>query len=514
MKTCYIYTRVSTEEQAEHGQSLEAQEKVCKQFAKDNGLKVLDIFQDPGRSGSDPNRPGLRDLVKRCEEDQRVDTIITQDIDRLARDTLLFLSIFKDFQESGIAVKFVNQPNVDGGIDGMLVGTIQAAVSTYAAKQTGRKAKATMTEKAKAGWYPSWAPIGYTNTNNPKPTNQIDKKIVVPDPERASAIKKVFKLYATGNYSILDLQNWLSDTGFRTRKGKRIAYSTLGKVLTSPFYYGWMKWGDVERQGNHKPLIDKETFDLCKYVAAKHRNFASRKRKHNFLLRGFVFCKACGMRYTAEWHTINSKKYDRIAYYHCNMRTGCKQPYVEMTDLETQVENQFKKLQFSKDFIDLVAEKTREVFETSREEIEGEKRGLVNRRSGLEAKRNKLEDMLLDDTIDRQTFKRKHAELQREIDTLNNQIEEVDRKHNFDVSLIGEVLGLTRNIYRTYKEASPELKRHYLRFFFEKIYAENKRICEVKVSPFFAALQENRAVIIRDKWLRGLDSNQQPSGYT
>ena len=271
-----------------------------------------------------------------------------------------------------------------------------------------------------------------------------------------------------------------------------------------------MKWGGIEMQGKHEPLIDKKTFDLCQYVAAKHRNFACRERKYKFLLRGFVFCKNCGMRYTAEWHTINSDKYDKIAYYHCNKRTGCKQPYVEMHDLETQIEDQFKLLQFSQEFIDLIAKKTKGVFEASRGEVEGEKRSLINQRSAVENKRDKLEDMLLDDTIDRDIFKRKHAGLQGEIDSFQFKIEEIDKKRNVDVNLVEEVLSLTRNIYQTYKDAPNHLKKHYLRFFFEKIYAKDKRIYEAKVSPFFAALQENNAVIISNNWLRGLDLNQQP----
>jgi len=71
----------------------------------------------------------------------------------------------------------------------------------------------------------------------------------------------------------------------------------------------------------------------------------------------------------------------------------------------------------------------------------------------------------------------------------------------FDVNLIEEVLSFTRNIYKTYKLAPKFLKRHYLRFFFEKIYIKNKKISRITPTPIFAILQENQEVIITNNQL-------------
>ena len=94
-----------------------------------------------------------------------------------------------------------------------------------------------------------------------------------------------------------------------------------------------------------------------------------------------------------------------------------------------------------------------------------------------------------------------HAEINQQIESLQGKIEELDRKHNFDVDLVEEVLSVTRNIYKSYKDAPPNLKKHYLRFFFEKLFVENKLLVNARVSPIFAALQQEQAVIIRANWL-------------
>ncbi len=165
-------------------------------------------------------------------------------------------------------------------------------------------------------------------------------------------------------------------------------------------------------------------------------------------------------------------------------------------------------MEFSQTFIDKVIEQTKKVVEENRKSADGLKQGIVNQKTGLEAKRNKLEDALLDGTIERDVFKRKHAELESKIMNLNNNIQEIENKARIDINLVEEVLAFTRNIYQAYLDAPQFLKRHYLRFFFEKIYVKNKKVAKTIPTPIFLVLQANQAVIIRTLQLPRLDSNQ------
>ena len=97
----------------------------------------------------------------------------------------------------------------------------------------------------------------------------------------------------------------------------------------------------------------------------------------------------------------------------------------------------------------------------------------------------------------RQSFQRKHSELQQKINNLEAEIQDLDSESKIDISLIEEVLALTRNIHQTYQEAPTYLKRHYLRFFFEKIFIKDKKITKVTYTPIFSALKKHEAVIIR-----------------
>ena len=391
---------------------------------------------------------------------------------------------------------------VEGGdVSNGLIGNIFASVAEWESEVNGQRTKDAMTQKFNEGWWPGWAPIGYMNVK------RGNKKIVIPDPKTAPLVIEAFKLYATGEYSFLELCREMYRKGLTGKSNdKMMSVSTMQHTLSNTFYYGLMKLGKpkkLEKMGKHKPLIKKSLFEQCQFIAAKHRNFLVRERKYKYLLRGHTFCLLHDRRLTAESHSINSKKYDRISYYHCTMPGGCPGTYIKADLLEKRVANLFKRYQFSPDFIELVRQKIKAHFEDNRKSLKSERSGILNKRKAIEEKRNRLEDLLVEGTITREVFKRQHAKFQNGINNLDSQLSELEAKHQIDVKMIDEVLALTRNIYQTYLDAPDYLKRHYLRFFFEGIYIKDKRIAKVVETPLFSTLRRQEKVIIRSNWLPG-----------
>lgn len=206
----------------------------------------------------------------------------------------------------------------------------------------------------------------------------------------------------------------------------------------------------------------------------------------------------------AEWH-VNEKKFakrgGRIGYYHCSYcrKNGVRLKNVEISKLENLVAEKFLMLEFAPEFIEEVTRQARAYFETQREVIEKQKQAIMNQQKGLAERRDKLEDMLLDNTISRDTFKRKHMVLESQINALDERIAELDRKRQLDVNFIDEVLAMTRNIYEAYKAAPDFLKRHYLRFFFEQFFVKEETICKTMLSPFFSILVERNLGYIKTR---------------
>ena len=102
----YGYVRVSTDEQAAHGISLETQKKEISEFVKGKYHCEVDaFFEDDGYSGkipvivngeANPERPGMADLLNNLEE---YDVVITTRLDRLSRSTNYLLGLITYFQD-------------------------------------------------------------------------------------------------------------------------------------------------------------------------------------------------------------------------------------------------------------------------------------------------------------------------------------------------------------------------------------------------------------------------------
>ncbi|KKQ92218.1 MAG: Site-specific recombinase, DNA invertase Pin [Candidatus Woesebacteria bacterium GW2011_GWA2_40_7] len=501
-KACYIYLRVSTDEQAKEGFSLDNQKRACVEYAKNNGYQIKSAFLEEGKSARTVERPEFQKLLK-AVDDNPVDSVIVYKIDRFARNVADFSRIRKEFRNKGVSLISI----VEGGdVGNGLIGNIFASVAEWESEVNGQRTKDALRQKYRDGWWPGWAPVGYKNIR------KNNKKIVVPDPITAPLVEETFNLYSTGNYSYVRLSKEMFSKGLTARNGKMFCDSSLQQLLSNPFFYGLMKWGGTEKTGNHTPLITKALFDQCQLTAAKHRQFLIRQRKHNFLLRGIVFCSEHSSRLTAEWHYYhhNGYKKDRIGYYHCYTPGGCPGSFIELEDMEKRVANLFKNFQFGQEFTELVRQKIRKHFEGGRKTFKSERQIIVNQKRAIEKHRNKLEDLLVEGVIGRDVFKRQHIKLQEQINNLNDRLVELEGRQKLDINLVDEVLALTRNIHQTYLEAPPHLKRHYLRFFFEGIYIKDKEITRVVETPVFATLRRQNHIIIRSHLLPRLDSNQQP----
>lgn len=495
MKTTYLYIRVSTEDQKNKGYSPDNQIRQGRDYAGIHGYHVKKVFDDSGRSGrTTQHRYALQELLKAIEENP-VDAVIIYKIDRFARNVNDFSKMYNDFKLKGIKLLSVNEGDLMEG--NSLIPNIFASVAQWESEVNSSRTKDALAQKFEEGWQPNRPPLGYRSVGS-----EDEKKTCEPDPYEAPIIKELFELYSTGNYNILEIQDWLADKNLISKNGTGLGHSVINTILKNPFYYGLIRWHGVSKIGKHVPIISKNLYDTCQYVLAKHRDFLLRRRTHDFLLRGFVTCAECGQRYTAEWHYDEQKLKKRggkIAYYHCPKRdrNNCPSPYVEMDDLEKLAAEQFKEMQFSQKFIDMVVKKAREKVELNRNAASSKRQALLNLRTSLETRRNKLEDALLDGTIDRETYKRKHDELQLKIQLFDTQLQELEASCNIDMDLIEEVLAFSRNIYQTYMDAPPFLKRHYMRFFYERFEVENKVIVNAIPTPIFLVLQANQAVILR-----------------
>ena len=506
-KIC-AYKRVSTTDQVDSGASLEVQEtKILEKVAELKG-HLVEIYHDDGKTGTNMNRPGLNAMLARCSKGD-IKYLIIYDSSRLSRETKDYLTIralLGKYNVEMVALTGISSFGDDPY--SKFFDEVLAAVNALHPRISGYKAKQTCIEKFKAGYYPSFAPIGYSQIENPKPTGPYDKRITVVNETIAPFITQVYKLYATGDHSMYTIRQYLHKNGVKGKLGKNLYNSTVYQILTCPFYYGLMKWGGMEQMGKHTSLIDKGTFDAVQRILRQKGDFGIRKRKHTFLLSGLAFCMDCGRRNVAEWHYHPKFKSrgGKIGYYHCvalGIRgNGCKAPYVQLDDLEGQVDQEVAKLEFKDEFIEAVKRNITTVYQDSIDRIKQAKKAVYNRRDALDAKRQRVNDGFMNGDITAEDRKSMNSSLEKEALEIQKQLLEVDKIQTIDIDIISEVLDLTKNIVKAYREADVFRKRAYLHFFFQKILVKDKKIAKIEYQPVIEVLKQANTVIVMQSRLR------------
>lgn len=123
------YIRVSTDDQADHGASLEAQRTALRAEADRRGAS-LDILADEGASGKTMNRPALQDALARLDAGQ-ADALMAVRLDRLSRSVADFAGLLDRANRKDWTVVMLS-PNIDTADPaGRFTSNVLAAAAQY-----------------------------------------------------------------------------------------------------------------------------------------------------------------------------------------------------------------------------------------------------------------------------------------------------------------------------------------------------------------------------------------------
>jgi len=307
-----VYCRVSTQEQAETGFSLEAQEEACSNYAQKKGYKILKTFIERGESAKTLKRTQLQNLIQYSKENYRnIDSFIIYKIDRLSRNQRDTANLLYDFRYVlNIRIESVTE-NIDESPIGQYLTTIFSANAQLDNDIKSERVTLAMQKAVKEGRWCWQAPKGYNLERD------IFGKPILKPSRDAEHIQEAFNLMTNGLYTQTEIVSILA------RKGFKVYVQTLNKMLRNPLYAGLikMKWFSEMIEGIHAPLISREIFFKVQRILSGEKPTIAPREKHNpdFPLRGFVFCPVCKSPLTASECKGKKKK---VPYYWC-WRNNC-----------------------------------------------------------------------------------------------------------------------------------------------------------------------------------------------
>lgn len=245
-----LYLRVSTEEQADKGFSLDSQIKRLKAYCKAHEFKVFKIYREEGESGRTIKRTKYREMMKDIDQ---WDGILVIKMDRVHRNSRNFMEMMDTFRDQG--KHFISMmENLDTSTAmGRFVMDIIQRIAQLESEQIGERTYDGMKQKAEtdeAGILGFNAPFGY---------DHIEGELVVVG-DQAQVVRDIFDTYVEGK-SLDSIAIQLNHVGVKTKKGNIWTRWSIGYILKNPIYAGWQNWDGTLSKGTHEAIIMVEFFN-------------------------------------------------------------------------------------------------------------------------------------------------------------------------------------------------------------------------------------------------------------
>jgi DNA invertase Pin-like site-specific DNA recombinase len=300
------YIRFSSELQSDSF-SLDAQLRQIKEQAERDGVEIVKVFADPAQSAYRKKfRLGInamREAARRGE----FKILYVHKVDRLARRLEWSLEIVHELQELDILFKAVQQPFDLSTPEGKLLFHLVSSLGEFYSDNLSKETNKGKLERSLQGFHNAKVPWGYISVE------QGNRKVGVPDPEKAPVVVEMFERYTTGLYSDFHIASWLNSQGYRTSNNRGFGKDTVREMLTNPYYVGKIRYRGMTvrpkgvsvratkpqiSDGQHEPIIDQELWDRCQAVRASRRTVVKTEQKASrvYLLQGLAVCAYCGRR--------------------------------------------------------------------------------------------------------------------------------------------------------------------------------------------------------------------------
>jgi len=260
-----IYTRVSTDDQAEEGYSLDAQKERLEAYCEAQGWDVAAYYVDDGYSGKTSRRPAYQRML---EERDNWDVLLVLKMDRIHRNSKNFMIMMESLEKWGKKFTTMYEELDTSTAMGRFVVDIIQRIAQLESEVIGERTYTGMAQKAEQGglmgFYP---PFGYRVKDN--------DMVIVPD--EAEVVRELYQRYCAGE-SMAQLADVLNQRGLRTRRGEAWTLFAVRHILHNPAYAGFRRWDGFLVKSDHPSIIDVGLFNQAQETAARRTKDPRRRR--------------------------------------------------------------------------------------------------------------------------------------------------------------------------------------------------------------------------------------------
>ena len=318
-KRCAVYCRVSSDERLEQEfNSIDAQKEAGQSYVvsqrAEGWIPVVDDYDDPGFSGGNTERPGLKRLMADIERGL-VDIVVVYKIDRLTRSLADFSKMVEVFERQGVSFVSVTQQFNTTTSMGRLMLNVLLSFAQFEREVTGERIRDKIAASKRKGlWMGGVPPLGYDVAN----------RLLVVNESEAELVRRIFgEMLTIGSPTRIaqglasegiTTKAWTTQDG-QVRSGTQMDRKYLYKLLRNRIYLGELSHKGNWFPGAHAPIIDHGLWGQVHEVLARDSHVRSvdtqTRESTDALLRGLLF----GPSGDPMYPTYASKNKRKYRYY-------------------------------------------------------------------------------------------------------------------------------------------------------------------------------------------------------
>lgn len=316
-----IYLRKSRADENNPHETLERHKEILLNYAKENNLTVIDIFEEVISGGMLYNRTEILKLLDNVPK-HIYDAVLCIDLDRLGRgsaaDSEKIFDVLKENNTKIITLKKVYDLNNEYDED---YSEFEMFMARKELKFITRRMNRGRAKSIQEGCFVSGAPFGYRNA-------VVNKKhtLEIYEPE-AKYVRMIFDMYVNQNQGITNISHHLENLGVISKKGTPLNASTVGRILRNHTYTGKIVWNKSKKtkgqksqkktekdewvcvDGLHQAIIDEDLFYRAQEMINSRYIPAVNHGELKNPLAGILKCANCGKTIVANSSNETTERY-------------------------------------------------------------------------------------------------------------------------------------------------------------------------------------------------------------
>jgi site-specific DNA recombinase len=468
------YCRVSTDEQAKEGVSIDEQQNRLQAYCISQGWTNFVFYIDDGYSAKNTKRPQLQKLLNNAKQ-ENINTVLVTKIDRFTRSLKDMLDLHKILEEYNITFCSSSESFDTSTAVGRMMLHILTMFAEFERERISERVTDNMLFNAANGKIQQPPRFGYDLIKD-EITNE---KIFIINKKEAKWAVEIFKLYTEENYGYMKIAKYLNQNNIKTKKNKEWSAQGVRIYLNNELLTGKMTWNKRNTKGDKwkirdesewkitenacEPIIPLEFWYKAQIKLSQHQPRGTQNSP--YLLTGLIKCGHCKASMVSSRMRTNRKgEYKHI--YMCSkyrQGQGCFCNWINMDNTDLYVINEVKKTLIQNDEIKIQNNNISISIESLNEKLEK-----LYEATDFQLKLLEMKEISLDE------FKRARQRINKEKEELENQIRINKMSEKGDYILINDIL-----LKLDDEKCSKKEKRENLKLILDSI-----NICEKgKVPP-------------------------------